>query len=135
MLLVPAWWEEVIRTISGVGRLWCESSPTLIEGFLWRQDSELLLQSCEVGTFLLRFSDKHPGWLTVSMNLADHRSHGGCKTSHVLIEPRDGGFVIRIEDASRSCLRYESLSDLVYNMRPLVWLHPRVPKEVAFSLR
>lgn len=135
------WWGPTRQVISSLGADWRCTSPLLIHGFLDRSMSVNLLEACEVGTFLVRFSAGYPGKLVISFNdeINHKRQH-----QHVLVEISDSrsiadpaarllSFSITFDDGRRH--NYRSLADLILSCRRLTKILSdgvEHPKEAVF---
>ena len=135
------WWDPTRHVISSLGADWRCSSPLLIHGFLDRSMSEKLLEACDVGTFLVRFSAGKPGKLVISFNdeINHKRQH-----QHVLVEISHNhsvahaashrlSFSITFDDGCRH--NYLGFADLILSCRRLTKLLSggvEHPKEAVF---
>lgn len=87
----------------------------LIIGFISRKEAENMLQYTAPGTFLIRFSDRILGGLTIAFK------HSVTKK------------VLMISPLTERDLKVTSLTKWVINLSELVYLFPRQPKEEAFK--
>jgi hypothetical protein len=126
-----SWWKGVLQIIAAVQDLWCKNNPVKIDGFLSREQAELKLKQCVVGTFIIRFSLSKTSNLAISwvnsMNEENVR-----KIQHFLVERRSSGFVIAFPTGA---VMYLSLEKLVHNLKKLEYLYPRMHKDLAFDVR
>ncbi|XP_015789254.1 signal transducer and activator of transcription 5B [Tetranychus urticae] len=89
----------------------------LIHGFISRKDAEDALMDKPEGTFLLRFSEKKLGAISIAC-----RAHSTFGNSVYMVEPY-----------SLNDLYSVSLSERIHYTRRLKYLYPNIPKEQVFK--
>ncbi|CAM9935902.1 unnamed protein product, partial [Ectocarpus fasciculatus] len=60
------WWAPLMKTLWTIRKDWASTKPLRVHGFIGRLEAERKLFGRKRGTFLLRFSERHPGKLVVS---------------------------------------------------------------------
>ena len=128
------WWIGVLNIIRGLRGLWCDSNPLRIEGFLSRAATELTLGHFDVGTFLIRFSESKTSYLAIAwvnraLPAAGRSEEIGKRFGHCLVECRHSGFVVMFPNGA---VIYKTLSELIHNLKKLVYLYPKLHKDQAF---
>lgn len=111
------WFYAILKlTKEHLRNLW--NDETII-GFVWRNQAEEMLASCEQGAFLLRFSDSELGGLTVAWK---GKSTDGTTDECYMLQPFTAkDFSIR------------GLADRLNDLKHLTYLYPNRPKDAAFS--
>ncbi|KAF2881123.1 hypothetical protein ILUMI_25034 [Ignelater luminosus] len=85
-----------------------------ILGFIRKKQTEEMLQNCQNGTFLLRFSDSELGGVTIAW----------------VSESQE---VFMLQPFTSKDFAIRSLADRIADLNHLVNLHPDIPKDVAFN--
>ncbi|CAM9924266.1 unnamed protein product [Ectocarpus sp. 12 AP-2014] len=116
------WWAPLMVTLRIIRNDWARTRPVRVHGFIGRLATGEKLRSRARGTFLLRFSESHPGKLVISR--ACH---------HSLVEVTEGGRCYMQVDERGTRREYESLHDLVTQNCQLKQLYPNIPKEQVFK--
>ncbi|XP_061181038.1 signal transducer and activator of transcription 5A-like [Saccostrea echinata] len=89
-----------------------------INGFISKLDSQRLLEKCNVGTFLLRFSDNFIGGITIAW----------------LAEDKTGKKQIwNLQPFSGKDFQIRGLAERINDLPQLLTLYPDIPKQIAFS--
>ncbi|CAN0397386.1 unnamed protein product, partial [Ectocarpus sp. 8 AP-2014] len=115
------WWSPLMVTLGIIRNDWARTRPVRVHGFIGRLEADKLLRRAPE-TFLLRFSERHPGKLVI--NRARH---------HSLVEVTEGGRCYMTVDERGTRREYESLHDLVTKNCQLKQLYPGIPKEQVFQ--
>ncbi|KAI2810217.1 Signal transducer and activator of transcription 5B [Blomia tropicalis] len=111
------WFYAILKvTKEHLRNLW--NDKTII-GFIWRKQAEEMLASCQLGTFLLRFSDSELGGLTVAWK---SKSADGTSDEYFMLQP----FISRD-------FQIRGLADRLNDLKHLTFLYPDIPKDAAFS--
>ncbi|CAN0110971.1 unnamed protein product [Ectocarpus sp. 4 AP-2014] len=116
------WWAPLMVTLGIIRNDWARTRPFRVHGFIGRLATEKKLLREAPGTFLMRFSERHPGKLVISR--ARH---------HSLVEVTEGGQCYMEVNERGTRREYESLHDLVTQNCQLRQLYPYIPKEQVFK--
>ncbi|CAM9461294.1 unnamed protein product [Ectocarpus sp. 13 AM-2016] len=116
------WWAPLMVTLGIIRNDWARTRPVRVHGFIGRLATDEKLRRRAHGTFLLRFSESHPGKLVISR--ACH---------HSLVEVTEEGRCYMPVDEQGTRRGYESLHDLVTQNCQLKQLYPNIPKEQVFK--
>ena len=130
-----SWWSGALSIICDLRGLWCEQKFS----FVGKKEAELKLGTCDVGTFMIRFSESKPSFLAIAWKNSDPTSDpvpAGQQPNHsklfghCLVECRRSGFVVAFPTGA---VLYMKLSELVHNLKKLVFFYPRMHKNQAFD--
>lgn len=118
------WFRSLEDAILQIKGYWCKDDPKVIYGILSRAQTEALLRTAPVGTFLFRFSDNQLGCLTVAY-VEENKS-----ITHSIVNIK--GRKVEMQKTSGDIERFNSLSDLVLRWTLLRILYPKHDKVHAF---
>jgi hypothetical protein len=125
------WWVtltgDLLQSIKSEFGRTTNTGQQLVHGFLGRESAERLLISTRTkGTFLLRFSERHPQRLVLSFLDVDS-SGSRLKVVQTMLPAPKGG-LFEMEGSKRTM----SLSELILRHGKLKFLYPNIEKRDAF---
>jgi len=115
--LLWRWFRSLEDSINLIRDDWCKDQPKVIYGILNRSQTEDLLRTSPVGTFILRFSENPQNLGCIVLGyVEDNKS-----IRHSLIDIKSGTFEMK---TSGELFRFSSLAELVTSCKPLRLLYP-----------
>ena len=138
-------WRLVMKMMQGTFKEWLMINPILIQGFQSRNLAERLLQNRRIGTFIVRLSTSHFGFLVISFvcdqiriekekSIASDYGFNGKRAivHHILIRVEEDQSCYIFEEKGRH--GYKSLTSLINTSPALKYYYPDIPKESVPSI-